>query len=86
MKLMKLIIDMPDQVVEEILQAPQKPSRAFLRGAFLYLREALRVATPILDNATNKDVMCAFFGQVTLDKVMCIDPEWWNAPYKADKE
>ena len=32
-------------------------------------------------NPTNKDVMCAFFGQVTLDKVMCIDPEWFNSPY-----
>lgn len=40
----------------------------------------------IPDNPTNKDVMCAFFGKVTLDKCMCIDPEWWNAPYKADKE
>lgn len=35
----------------------------------------------IPDNATNKDVMCAFFGQVTLDKCMCIDPEWFNSQY-----
>ena len=33
-------------------------------------------------DATNKDVMCAFFGEVTLDKCMCIDTVWWNAPYK----
>ena len=41
----------------------------------------LTKGTQIPDNATNKDVMCAFFGKVTLDKCMCIDPEWFNSPY-----
>ena len=50
------------------------------------IQRMMKNGTPIPDNATNKDVMCAFFGQVTLDKCMCIDPKWWNAPYKADKE
>lgn len=39
----------------------------------------------IPDNATNGEVMCILFPKATLDKVMCIDMEWWNSPYKADK-
>ena len=45
------------------------------------IKEQAEKCRIVPENPTNKDIMCAFFGQVTLDKCMCIDPEWWNSPY-----
>ena len=84
---MKVLIDIPEKVFNEIVFADDTShlSRAFLRGSYLYFKEALQNGTPIPDNATNGEVMCILFPKATLDKVMCIDMEWWNSPYKADK-
>ena len=73
---MKLLIEIPDKYAEVIKNQVQ-----YIDEVGRILQDAAHDGTPIPDNAKNKDVMCAFFGKVTLDKVMCIDPEWWNAPY-----
>ena len=45
------------------------------------IKEHVEKCRIVPENPTNKDVMRAFFGQVTLDKCMCINPKWFNSPY-----
>ena len=61
--------------LDELKQLNTELSSAILR------QDLIEKVINIPENPTNKDVMCAFFGQVTIDKVMCIDPEWFNSPY-----
>lgn len=44
--------------------------------------KAISKGAPIHDNATNLDALMAVFPGVTLDKIMCVDTNWANKPYK----
>ena len=89
---MKLIIDIP----EAIYKTAQKTN--ILEANIDMLAKTIRNGTPIPDNATNGDVIKAFYpdavvGSNNLGKVIFLRPnatvviedrmsDWWNAPYQ----
>lgn len=91
---MKLLINIPDGMYKSVKDG--------LWCGNEIVRYAIEHSTPIPDNATNGDVIKALFpdsaraihqsGGLTSvlfqPSVMLEDrtSEWWNAPYKADKE
>ena len=44
--------------------------------------KALLNGTPILDNATNLEVLMTVFPNVTLNEIMYVDINWAKKPYK----
>lgn len=99
---MKVLIELDEEVFNEIVSADDDShlSRAFLKGSYLYFKEALQNGTFISNNATNGDMIKAMYPNIEsrLDEktgIMLIKwadgtmktfkTIWWNAPYKADK-
>ena len=88
---MKLIIDVSNDIYERWSNI-EMPTVGEVRD----VQEAMKVATPIPDNATNGDAIKALFPNfdyedttefyhrmIDLDShFIKTDKSWWNAPYK----
>lgn len=91
---MKLVIDIPEWVYEEI------KTKDFEVNGFS-VDVAIMNGTLLPENATNGDVIKAVFPNAEIEVYQTIvlvkyteqnnewvsySPVWWNAPYEADKE
>ena len=83
---MKRLIDMPDTIWDWIIWGfPDEEDKD-------KLIDLIKNSIPLPDNATNGEMLKAIFpdgipsGEDSDDYFIKTDTDWWNAPYKADKE
>ena len=74
---MKIIIDIPKQTRHTLNDVNEW--KALLLAE---LREIVNKGTPLPDNATNKDIVKAVFGEESYNRCLQNVSDWWNAPYQ----
>ena len=73
---MKLIIEIDKELV--------KKEHWFTNEELWTVVDAARNGTPIPDNATNKDIVKAVFGEESYNHCLRNVSDWWNAPYRKE--
>ena len=94
---MQIVIDIPEDVYTRLFDNGIQDNEIAVDD-ICEMARALRLGTPIPDNATNGDVMISLYpnlkytiqnGRVvtTIGVASSFDLDWWNAPYqKGGKE
>ena len=87
---MKILIDIPEESIRYANEVPNTYCKWLL--SYNDIIRAIKLGTPIPDNATNGDMIEKFFGKdiyCTLIRMMyssCCEKmkKWWNAPYRKE--
>lgn len=84
---MKLMIDIPEEIYEDVKEIGMCPEDRECRSI---ISNAIHNGTPIPENATNLDIAKRIYGKevaVDLYNDLTMGRKWWNSPYKrSDKE
>ena len=87
---MKLIIDIPEETKQAFDRANNDDINFCFYDYNSVVGKAIKNGIVILDNPTNGDVIKAMFPDIprTLEWHIqnVTDDDWWNAPYREEKE
>ena len=79
---MKLIIDVPEAPLYRDMYTAICENGYIFDEDNEYIAKAIKNGTPIPDNATNKDIVKAVFGEESYNHCLQNVSDWWNAPYQ----
>ena len=93
---MKLIIDIPEDVYTRLFDNGIQDNE-IATDDICEMARALRLGKPLPDNPTNGAVICLLYPNLryviqnnrvitTIGVASSFDLDWWNAPYREEKE